>query len=193
MQLLEDDVELPGGGSTTLPRVTRSPRAPDGVVVVPITERDEIVLVRQFRHAVRTWTWELPRGATEPGSTPGAALHGELLQEIGYQAIDAPFSLGRVMPDTGTLGESPYSLAARVRPHPARDEQPDSTEVIAGHTCVAYETLWDLALKGAINDGLTLAATLRLRPHFREGRFVVDEEYIHKYSAFEFVVEPPPP
>src|SRR5690349_4486116 len=40
VQLLEDEVELPGGKKTTLPRLTRSPHAPDGVVVVPITEDD---------------------------------------------------------------------------------------------------------------------------------------------------------
>src|SRR3954470_11817689 len=101
VQVLEDEVEFPGGRRDSLVRVTRSPHAPDGVVIVPITEADEIVLVRQFRHAPRTWTWELPRGATEPGRTPGATVHQELLQEIGYQATDAPFSLGRVIADSG--------------------------------------------------------------------------------------------
>jgi ADP-ribose pyrophosphatase len=193
VQLLFDEVEFPGGRRDTLPRLTRSPRAADGVVVVPIDEDERIVLVRQFRHAVRTWTWELPRGATEPGATPGAALHDELLQEIGYQVIDAPFSLGRVMTDTGTMREIPYLVAARVRPHPTRDPQPDDNEVIAGHTCVGFETLWHLALSGALNDGLTLAATLRLRPHFTDGKFEMDQRYIHKYSAFEFTSETNPP
>ena len=186
VQLLHDEVRFPSGKTGTLVRVTRSPRAADGVVVVPITEDDRIVLVKQFRHAVRTWTWELPRGATEPGSTPGAALHDELLQEIGYQPVDAPISLGRVMPDTGTLGEIPYIFAVRVRPHPTRDAQPDAKEVIAGHTSLPYDALWNLAMKGAINDALTMAATLRLRPHFRDGRFEVDDAYLHKYAAFEF-------
>src|SRR5687768_7191918 len=89
VQLLWDEVEFPDGHRDTLPRLTRSPRAPDGVVIVPITENDEIVLVRQFRHAPRLWTWELPRGGTEASQTPGAAVHMELLQEIGYQPIDA--------------------------------------------------------------------------------------------------------
>ena len=186
VQLLHDEVEFPGGGKATLPRVTRSPRAPDGVVIVPITADDEIVLVRQFRHAVRTWTWEIPRGATEVGATPGATLHAELLQEVGYQVIDAPFSLGRVMPDTGTMHEIPFLFAARVRPHPTREPRPDANEVIAGHAAVPYETLWHLALSGALNDALTLAATLRLRPHFTDGRFEINQRYIHKYSAFEF-------
>jgi ADP-ribose pyrophosphatase len=186
VQLLLDDVEFPGGRRDTLVRVTRSPRAADGVVIVPITAVHDIVLVRQFRHAPRTWTWELPRGATEPGRTPGATLHEELLQEIGYQAIDAPFSLGRVIADSGTLDEIPYIFAVRVRPHPRREPQPDANEVIAGHVALPYEKLWHLAVSGALNDSFTLAATLRLRPHFTNGRFEIDQRYVHKYSAFEF-------
>src|SRR5690349_7360986 len=68
IQLLEDEVEFPGGKRGKLVRITRSPKADDGVVIVPITDLDKIVLVRQFRHAPRIWTWELPRGATEVGS-----------------------------------------------------------------------------------------------------------------------------
>jgi ADP-ribose pyrophosphatase len=186
VQLLEDEVEFPGGRRDMLVRVTRSPRAADGVVIVPITDNDEIVLVRQFRHAPRTWTWELPRGATEPGRTPGSTLHAELLQEIGYRAVDAPFSLGRVIADSGTLSEVPYIFAVRVQPHPAREAEPDSNERIAGHSAVSYETLWHLAVSGALNDSFTMAATLRLRPHYRDGRFEIDQHYIHKYSLFEF-------
>jgi ADP-ribose pyrophosphatase len=185
VQALHDDVEFPNGHRDTLVRVTRSPQAADGVVVVPITPAHRIVLVRQFRHAPRTWTWELPRGATEPGATPGATMHEELLQEIGYQAIDAPFSLGRVIPDSGTLHEIPFLVAVSVREHP-EGAQPDANERIAGHTAVSYDELWHLCVAGAINDSFTMAAALRLRPHFNAGRFEIDQRYIHKYSAFEF-------
>jgi ADP-ribose pyrophosphatase len=186
VQLLQDEVEFPGGNKDTLVRVTRSPKALDGVVIVPIDEDERIILVRQFRHAPRLWTWELPRGATEPGQAPGSTLHAELLQEVGYQAIDAPFSLGRVIPDSGTLHEIPYLYAARVRPHPTKRASPEPNERIAGHTAVTYETLWRLCVTGALNDSFTVAAALRLHPHFHTGRFEIDRAFIHKYSAFEF-------
>src|SRR5687767_2750483 len=67
VQLLEDEVEFPGGRKDKLVRVRRSPKAADGVVIAPIDDDHHIILVRQFRHAPRIWTWELPRGATEPG------------------------------------------------------------------------------------------------------------------------------
>jgi ADP-ribose pyrophosphatase len=173
VQLLIDEVEFPGGRRDTLVRVTRSPKAADGVVIAPIDEDHRIILVRQFRHAPRIWTWELPRGATEPGNAPVETLHEELLQEIGCVAAGSPFSLGRVMPDSGTLHEMPYLVAVRVRPHPTKRASPDPNERIAGHTAVDYEELWRLCVTGAINDSFTLAATLRLHPHFRSGRFEI--------------------
>jgi ADP-ribose pyrophosphatase len=192
IQLLEDEVEFPNGNRGKLVRITRSPKADDGVVIVPITADDEIVLVRQFRHAPRIWTWELPRGATEVGSSPGSTLHAELLQEIGYQPIDAPFSLGRVIVESGTMHEIPYIYAVRARPHPTQRATPDPKERIAGHKAVPYDELCNLCITGALNDSLTLAAVLRLWPHFKDGRFEIDQRFIHKYSSFEYRARPSP-
>lgn len=171
-QMLLDEVEFPNGKRAKLPRVTRSPKAEDGVIVAPIDEEDRIVLVHQFRHAVRRWTWELPRGASDIGQSPECALRAELLEEIGYQAIAAPLSLGRLMPDSATIDEMPYLYAVRVRPHPTKRASPESTEIIAGHEAISYPELWELCARGAINDCFTLAAVLRLHACFRDGRFV---------------------
>ena len=186
VQLLQDEVQFPSGKRQKMGRVTRSPRADDGVVIAPITETDEIVLLRQFRHAPRVWLWEMPRGGTEPGRTPTSTLYEELLQEIGFQPCDVPFSLGRLVPDSGSLHEIPYLFAVRVRPHPTKSASPEPTECISGHTTIDYETLFERCVSGAINDGFTVAATMRLRPHFSGGRFAIDQRYIHMYSAFEY-------
>src|SRR5687767_12805192 len=171
VQLLEDEVELPSGRKDRLVRVTRSPKAADGVVVVPITHSDEIVLVHQFRHAPRIWTWELPRGATEVGDAPEDTLHAELLQEIGCEAVGERYSLGRIVPDSGTLHEIPYIWAVRVRPHPTEGPSPEPNELIVGHKAIGYDMLWELCVSGELNDAFTLAAVLRLRRHYRNGRF----------------------
>src|SRR3712207_4522131 len=42
----------------------------DGVVVVPIDAQDRIILIRQFRHPVRMWMRELPRGGRNRGESP---------------------------------------------------------------------------------------------------------------------------
>src|SRR5688500_6653059 len=63
--------------SVTLPRGERLEaeviRHPGSVVLIPLTATGEIVLVRQYRHAIGRWAWELPAGSLKPGEDPEAA------------------------------------------------------------------------------------------------------------------------
>jgi ADP-ribose pyrophosphatase len=51
---------------------------------VAVTARGEVVLVRQYRHAVRRTLLELPAGKIDPGESPLTAAKRELLEETGY-------------------------------------------------------------------------------------------------------------
>lgn len=62
----------------------------DWVQVVAITPRDELVLVRQYRHGAQRRTLELPSGNMDPGETdPLASGLRELQEETGYAGSDA--------------------------------------------------------------------------------------------------------
>jgi ADP-ribose pyrophosphatase len=58
-------------------------RHPGSVVLVPVTDAGEIVLVRQYRHAVGRWMWELPAGTLKPGEAADVAAARECQEEIG--------------------------------------------------------------------------------------------------------------
>ena len=141
----------------------------DGVVIVPITDDDRIVLIRQFRHPVRMWLRELPRGASEEGETPEDAAGRELKEEIGATASEF-FPLGRVVSDSGQQVGHPHIVAARVRL--SGDADPEDSESIDARFQYSYAELVAACERGEIIDSFTLAAVVRLRPHFASGRFV---------------------
>jgi len=60
---------------------------PEWVHVVAITDADDLVLVRQYRHAAGTLTLELPGGALDPSETdPEQTARRELQEETGFTA-----------------------------------------------------------------------------------------------------------
>jgi len=61
-------------------------RGKDFVVIVAVTRENQILLVRQFRPAVRAVTLELPAGHIDPGETPEEAARRELIEETGFTA-----------------------------------------------------------------------------------------------------------
>jgi len=53
------------------------------VVLVPQPDRRHVILIRQYRHAINRWIWELPAGSIDPGEAPLAAARRECAEEIG--------------------------------------------------------------------------------------------------------------
>jgi ADP-ribose pyrophosphatase len=74
-----ETLTLPAGGELKAEIV----RHPGSVVIVPVTERGEIILVRQYRPAIGRLAWELPAGSLKQGEDPQAAAVRECHEEIG--------------------------------------------------------------------------------------------------------------
>jgi ADP-ribose pyrophosphatase len=74
-----ETIQLPKGGEMQ----TEIVRHPGSVVIIPVTDRDEIVLVRQYRHAIGRWAWELPAGSLKPGEDIERAAIRECQEEVG--------------------------------------------------------------------------------------------------------------
>ena len=60
--------------SVTLPRGQRLDvevvRHPGSVVLLPITAGGEVILVRQYRHPIGRWMWEVPAGSLKRERIP---------------------------------------------------------------------------------------------------------------------------
>ncbi len=68
-----------------------------GVCVLPLTDHDTILMVKQFRYPMQEITLEIPAGKREEGETPLECGRRELHEELGI--IDATFTeLGKLYP-----------------------------------------------------------------------------------------------
>lgn len=81
--VIRDAVEFPDGSRRTHARVVN--RVGNGVAVLPVLDGN-VVLIRHFRHAVRRWMLEIPRGGMEQGQSEEDTLRQELAEEIGGRA-----------------------------------------------------------------------------------------------------------
>ena len=97
-----------GVESITLPRGEHLEaeiiRHPGSVVLIPVTDRGEIMLVRQYRHAIGRSVWELPTGSLKPGEDPRAAAVRECHEETGL-IPSAVERLGAFFPTPGYCDE----------------------------------------------------------------------------------------
>ncbi|MDD4658177.1 MAG: NUDIX hydrolase [Eubacteriales bacterium] len=59
---------------------------PDWVNIVAVTEDNQVILVRQFRHGLEEITLEIPGGVVDPGEEPRLTAARELAEETGYSA-----------------------------------------------------------------------------------------------------------
>jgi 8-oxo-dGTP pyrophosphatase MutT (NUDIX family) len=79
----EDEVLRPDGSPGLYGVIEIRP----SIGVVALNERDEVVLVGQWRYAVNRYSWEIPRGGSDPGETDmQAAAARELAEEAGLKA-----------------------------------------------------------------------------------------------------------
>lgn len=82
LHLRVDSVRLPSGRESVREVVEH----PGAVAVVAVTADGEVVLIRQFHHAIERTLLGIPAGTCEPGEPALETARRELLEETGYEA-----------------------------------------------------------------------------------------------------------
>jgi len=81
LSVRSDTVRLPGGKTLSPYHVVE---VADWVNVVAISEAGNVILVEQYRHAVKRTLLEIPAGHVDPKEDREAAARRELREETGY-------------------------------------------------------------------------------------------------------------
>jgi ADP-ribose diphosphatase len=82
IQVREDRVIEPAGHETSRELVVH----PGAVCIVARPSPDEVILIRQYRHAAGRELLEIPAGTLHPGEDPRECAIRELEEEAGYLA-----------------------------------------------------------------------------------------------------------
>ena len=81
IDLSVETVTLPNGATADLEVIAH----PGAAAVVPMKDDRTVVMVRQYRHAVGGFIYEIPAGKLHPGEDPRDCAVREVEEETGYR------------------------------------------------------------------------------------------------------------
>ena len=77
-----ENITLPNGVTLDMEII----RHPGAAAIVPVMDDGSVILLKQYRHAVGGFIWEIPAGTLDPGEDARGCAERELSEETGYTA-----------------------------------------------------------------------------------------------------------
>ena len=152
VQVSRERVTLPNGRVAQLDIVHH----PGAAAVVPFVSADDVLLIRQFRHAAGGTILEVPAGKIDPGDTPEGCAARELEEEAGRRAGRLE-KLGWIFTTPGFTDEVIHLFAAfELELVPTRHEDDEVIEVVRLPFAEALELVW----RGELTDAKSAIALL---------------------------------
>ncbi len=110
---IRENITFENGRTTDVDYV----KHPGATAIVPLLDDDRVLLLRQYRHVLKKYIWEIPAGTLDPGETIISCAKRELIEETGYRGGQWQ-ALGEITPVPGYSDE-------RIHIFLATDLQPD--------------------------------------------------------------------
>ncbi|MBL9157714.1 MAG: NUDIX hydrolase [Verrucomicrobiales bacterium] len=156
--LLRDKVRFPEGSIGGYLRILNQSdlKGRSGSVIVPVVG-DSMVFIRTFRHAIREWSWELPRGFHEEGLSEEQNARKELQEELGGEVIEIA-RIGEINANTGLLAGTIGVYRALIREGSLPGVPEDRHESIRGWELVDESRISRFLSEKKVVCGITLAA-----------------------------------
>lgn len=99
----------------TLACITKNHNKADAVLVIPMYENNDVVLIKQYRPSIDDYIYEFPAGLVDSGETVSKAAKRELFEEIGLECIAVEKILGPSYTSVGMSDETCAVYMAHVK------------------------------------------------------------------------------
>lgn len=130
------------------------------VGVVALNEADEVMMIRQYRHAIRTTNWEIPAGLLDvPGEDPVDCAKRELAEEADLEADSWEFLMTLNTTPGGSNELIHIYLATGLRPL-AHDYVREGEEADLEKRFVPLADVVSGILRGTIRNQIAVTALL---------------------------------
>lgn len=132
-------------------------RHPGAAAIVPFLDSDTIVMIKQYRHTMADYIWEIPAGTFDfKGEAPDVCAERELLEETGFRGGRFE-KIGRIFPSPGYSDEQIFVFAAFDLI--ADKQQLEADEVLHVHP-LPFDDVLKMIDAGEIHDSKTIASLL---------------------------------
>lgn len=153
MDVFYDNVELDNGSKTIREVVAHQ----EGSAIVAVDDKNEILLVKQYRYPVGQDIVEVPAGLVDEGETPLETAKRELKEETGYVAKDWEL-LTSMYSSPGWEDEKVHIFAARNLEH-VSGQHLDGDEILTYYK-EDFEEVLKKVNNGEITDSKTIIGVL---------------------------------
>ena len=157
-----DEVELQNGRTSTRECVDH----PGGVSVAVLTEKNEMLFVRQFRYPYRDAVLEAPAGKLEKGEDPFEAMVREQKEETGTTGTGY-LNLGKLYPSPGYTNEIIYLYACRAESF--GDTKFDDDEFLEIER-IPIDKAVEMVMNNEIADSKTQVLVLKTAQMLKDGK-----------------------
>ena len=131
-------------------------RQPQAAAVIPLIEKESVVLVKQYRYPVNRVTYEIPAGKIERGERAADCVRRELAEEAGFASKKIE-KLISFYPSTAFSTEKLHIFVARDLTRVPR--KPDEDEFVEPFIVTCRKAL-EWIIEGKLNDAKTVIGLL---------------------------------
>ena len=148
-ELVRENITLENGTTTDVEFIEH----PGAAAIIPFVDDIRIVLLKQYRHALKNYIWEIPAGTLDPREDIISCAKRELIEETGFSAGQWQ-KLGEITPLPGYSDERIHIFLARELQPANRKLDPD--EIIQTQEVPLYQAL-EMIGEGKIQDAKSIA------------------------------------